>query len=80
VAPLEAERVDVGSQGFADTKPVDSQQRDRGVLGWAAESGGHEQGADLVAVESGGVGLVVEAGTADVDGRGAVQECPSCSA
>jgi len=44
------------------------------VLGWAAEAGGYEEGADLVAVQAGGVGLVVEAGAANVDSWGAVQD------
>jgi len=74
VAPLEAEGLDVGSQGFADPEPIDGQQRDQGVLCRPAEAGGYEEGADLVAVEAGGVGLVVEAGPTDMNGRGSVEE------
>jgi len=44
----------------------------RALLGQAAKPGGHEQGTDLVTVQS--VGLGVQSGPADLDGRGAVQE------
>ena len=42
-------------------KAVEGEQRDQGVLGWCAEAGGDEERPDLVAVQTGGVGLVVDA-------------------
>jgi hypothetical protein len=44
------------------------------VLGGGAEPGGDEERADFVAVQAGGMGLVVEPGTADVRGRGVSEE------
>ena len=42
------------------------------MLGRRAEPGGDQQGAELIAVQRGGVGLVVHPGTADVRGRGVI--------
>jgi hypothetical protein len=44
------------------------------VLTRGREAGGDEEGADFVAVQTGSVGLVVEAGSADVRGRGSLEE------
>jgi hypothetical protein len=44
------------------------------VLGGRAESGGDQEGAGLVAIQGGGVRLVVQSGAADVRGRGVVEE------
>ena len=52
-----------------DAQPVDGQQRDQRVLPGRGESGSDEQGADLVAVQAGGVGLVVETRTTNMRGR-----------
>jgi hypothetical protein len=49
------------------------------VVAGAGQTGGDEQGAEFVAVQSGGVGLVVESGTADVHRPGVVDR-PSYSA
>jgi hypothetical protein len=38
------------------------------------ESGGDQQSAEFVAVQAGGVRLIVQPGTADVGGRGVLQE------
>jgi hypothetical protein len=62
MATLEAERLDVGAQRLGDPQPVDRQQQYQRVPGRSAEAGGHQQGADLVAVQADRVGLVVEAG------------------
>jgi hypothetical protein len=43
------------------------------VLGRGAEPGGDEQRADLVAVQAGGVGFVVDPRPADVHGRRVVE-------
>ena len=58
---LEAERVDVGADRFGDAQPVQREQRDQGVIARRGQSGGDEDGAELVAVEVGDVGLVVDA-------------------
>jgi hypothetical protein len=44
------------------------------VFGEAAQPGSDEQGADLVAVQPDGVGLIVQAGPADMDRRGMIEE------
>jgi hypothetical protein len=44
------------------------------VLGGRSEPGSDQQGAELVAVQAGGVRLVVQAGAADMGGRGVVQQ------
>ena len=71
---LQAERLDVRAGGLRHPQPVQSQQRDQSVLLRRAEPGGHQQGADLVAVQPGRMGLVVQAGRADVHSRGVVQQ------
>ena len=71
---FEAERFDVGAGGFGDPQPVQREQRDQRVLGRWAEPGGDEQGADLVAVQAGGMRFVVQPGTAHVHGRRVVEE------
>ena len=44
------------------------------MLGRRPEPGGDQQGAELVAVQRGGMGLIVHPQTADVGGRGVIQE------
>ena len=44
------------------------------MLGGRAEPGGDQQCADLVAVQAGGVRLVVQAGPADMHCRGMIQQ------
>ena len=70
MAPFDAESFDVGADRFGDPEAVEGQQRDQGMLGGGAESGGDQLDADLVAVQADGVRLVVEAGSTDVDCRG----------
>jgi hypothetical protein len=55
VAPLDPHRLDVGAGRLGDPQPVQGQQGDQRVLGSRAEAGGGEQGAELVAVQRGGV-------------------------
>lgn len=66
---FEAEDRNVGAESFGDPQPVDRQQRDQGVLVRGAQPGGDEQGADLVAVQPDGVGLVVQPRAAHVNSR-----------
>jgi hypothetical protein len=69
VAALESEVFDVGADGFGDPQPVECQHTDQGVISGGGQSGGDKHGADLVAVQPRGVGLVVQAGSAHVRGR-----------
>jgi hypothetical protein len=68
VSSLGAQGFDVGAGGLGHAQPVEGEQRDQRVLGGCAEPGAGEQGADLVAVQAGGVGLIIQAGPADVPG------------
>jgi hypothetical protein len=63
VAALEAQVLDVGAR---DSEPVEREPGDRGVLGGRPEPGGDQERADLVAVQGGGVRLVVESWSANV--------------
>jgi len=62
VATLEAQVLDVGAGGIGDSEPVEREQGDQGVLGGRPEPSGDQERADLVAVQGGGVRLVVAAG------------------
>ena len=74
VAALDAQGLDVGAGGFGDPQPVEGQQRDQRVLGGLAEASGDQQRAKLVTVQPGGVRLVVQAGPADMRGRGMIEQ------
>src|SRR5262245_24797239 len=54
--------------------PVQREQRDRRMLARRTKSGSDQQGAELVAVQGDGMGLVVHPRTADVRGRGMIKE------
>ena len=69
VPPFEAERFDVGAERFGDTQAVDRQQGDERVLARRGQPGSDEEGADLVAVQAGGVRLVVQARPANMGRR-----------
>jgi hypothetical protein len=59
----------------SDTRrPVECEQGDKGVLGWRSEPGGNQEGAELVAVQGGGVRLIIQPRPAHVRGRGVVEE------
>ncbi|HET9061576.1 MAG TPA: hypothetical protein VFN61_16810 [Acidimicrobiales bacterium] len=66
MAALHAQGLDVGTEGSGDAQPVQSKQRDKGMLDGWAEPGGDQQRAHLVPVEADGVALVAQAGAADV--------------
>ncbi len=66
--------LDVGSGGLRYPKAVEGEQGDQGVLGGRAEPGGDQKGPDFVAVQGGGVRLVVQPGTPDVRGWRVVEE------
>jgi len=73
--PFGAERFDVGAERLRDAQPVQREQRHQGVLGRGTEPGGNQDGAELVAVQGGGMRLVVHPGPADMRG-GRVAEQP----
>jgi len=54
--------------------PLRASSEIRGVLGGGPESGGDQERADLVAVQAGGMGLVVDPRPPDVRGRGMVEQ------
>ena len=74
VSAFRAQVLDIGAGGFGDAQPVQGQQGDQGVLQWGAKPGGYQQGTEIVAVQGGGVRLIVQAGPPHVGGRGMVQE------
>jgi hypothetical protein len=69
VAALGAHVLDVRAGRLGDPQPVQGQQRDQGVLAGRAEAGSDEKRAELVAVQGGGVRLVVQPGPPDVGRR-----------
>jgi hypothetical protein len=74
VAALDTESFDVGAGGFGDPQSVQREQGDQRVLRRRAEPGGDQEGAELVAVQPGGVRLVVQPRPADVRGGRVVQQ------
>jgi hypothetical protein len=66
--------LDVGAGGLGDPQPVQREQRDQRMLDRWAEPGGYQERAELVAVRRDGVRLVVHPRTADVSGRGMLEE------
>jgi hypothetical protein len=74
VAAFGAEGFDVRAGGFGDPQPVEGEQGDQRVFGRGAEPGSDQERADFVAVQAGGVGLVVDPRAADVGGRRVVEE------
>ena len=69
VAPLEAEVADVGPEGLGDAQAVEGEEAGQGMVPGRGEAGLDQDGTELVAVQTHRVGLVVETGAADVDGR-----------
>jgi hypothetical protein len=57
-----------------NAQPVERQEGDQRVLGGQAEPGCDKQRAELVAVQAGGMGLIVQPGPAHVRGRRVVEE------
>jgi hypothetical protein len=62
VTAFQAHCLDVRVGGFGDAQAVEGEQGDQGVLGGRAEAGGDQQGAQLVAVQAGGVRLIIQPG------------------
>jgi hypothetical protein len=63
VSPLEPEVFDVGADGLGDPQPVEGEQANQGVIPRVGQPSGDQQGTDLVAVQAGGMGFVVQAGS-----------------
>jgi hypothetical protein len=74
VPSLQAERLDVGPRRFRDPQPVERQHGDESTLDGWPQAGGHQKGADLVAVQADGERLVVQTGRAHVHCRGDGQQ------
>src|SRR6202012_2693493 len=60
VPAFQTQVLDVGTGGLRYPKPVEGEQGAHGVLDPRAEPGGDQEGAGLVAVQSGGVRLVIQ--------------------
>jgi hypothetical protein len=74
VTALQAQVLDVRAGGLRHAQPVEREQGDQRMLGSRAEPGGDQERAELVAVQGGGVRLVVQPGAADVRGGRVVEE------
>ena len=74
VAALDTQRLDVGTGGFGDPQPIEGQQCYERVRGRVPQAGGDQQCAELVTVQPDGMRLIVQAGTADMRGRGMLQQ------
>ena len=74
VAAFAAHGGDVRPEGFADPQAVEREQRYQRMVQRCPEAGGDEQGAELVAVQRGGVGFVVQPGPAHMRGRGVIEQ------
>jgi hypothetical protein len=69
-----AERLDVRAGRLGHPQPVQREQGHQGLLGRRAEPGGDQQPAEFVAVQPGGVRVVIQPGPADMGGRGVIQQ------
>jgi len=58
----------------ASDTPVEGEQGDQSVLGGRAEASGDKERAELVAVQGGGMRLIIQPGAADMGGRGMLEE------
>jgi hypothetical protein len=68
VAAFQSESFDIGADRLGDAQPVQCQQRDQRMFAGAGQAGGDKHRSEFAAVEIGGIGLVVQAGSANVDG------------
>jgi len=59
VSAFQAQVLDVCAGGLGNPQAIQGEQRDQRVLGRRPDSGGHQERAELVAVQRGGMGLVV---------------------
>ena len=66
--------LDIGAGRLRDPQPVEGEQGDQGVLGGRPEPGGDQDRAELVAVQAGGMRLIIQPRAADMRGRGMLEE------
>jgi hypothetical protein len=71
---FQAQVLDVRTGGLRYPQAVEGKQGDERVLEDRAEAGGDQERAELVAVQGGGVRLMIQPRSADVGGRGVVEE------
>jgi len=69
VPPFGTQGLDIGAGGFRHPQLIEGEEGDQRVVCRAAEPGGDERRAPLVAVQAGGMRLVAQARAADVRGR-----------
>jgi hypothetical protein len=62
VPALDAHGHDVGAGGFGNPQPVEGQQGDQRMLRRRAQPGSDQQRPEFVAVQAGGMRLIVQAG------------------
>jgi hypothetical protein len=74
VPAFQAELPDVRAGGLRHPQPVEREQGDQRVLGGRSEPGGDQERAELVAVQCGGMRLIIQPRAADVRGRGVLEE------
>ena len=74
MAALQAQVLDIRAGYLGHAQAVQGEQRDQRMLTRRAEPGSDQQRAELVAVQRGGVGLIVQPRTADMGGRRMIQE------
>jgi hypothetical protein len=74
VAAFGAQALDVSAGRLRNPQAVQREQGDKSVLGRRAEPGGDQQRAELVAVQPGGVRLVIDPGPADMGSRVVIQQ------
>ena len=74
VPAFQAQVLDVGASSLRDPQPVQREQGNQRMLDRRAEPRGYQQGPELVAIQSDGMRLVIQPRTADVSGRGMLEE------
>jgi hypothetical protein len=62
VPAFQAQGLDIGAGGLRDAQPVEGEQGDQRMLAGRPEPGGDQQSAEFVAVQAGGVRLIVQPG------------------
>ena len=74
VPALDAPGLDIGASGLGDPQAVEGQQRDQRMLRGRAKPGGDQQRAEFVAIQPGGVRLVIQTGPPDAGGGRVIEE------
>ncbi len=74
VPALDAQALNAGAGRLGNPQPVQSEQGDQRMLGRRAEPRSHQDRTEFIAVQPGRVRLVVQAWTADMRGRGMLEQ------